>query len=188
MVDFVCEVSKPFPLQVSLQNHQNGRCGADLGGQHLLPEPGQPRHRGQDKQTEEQPGRRQEYDDEDLKIDPVYLFSHTLVLKQKKVPFSVAACNIEVPHHFGILKVYRFQKISAKKNLTSPFWENGKILFSYLAIQQNSYIWYKEDLDLEPCHSNVSWCKVIQMKVLDSLLMSNNHLELFCNLLLARIG
>ena len=83
MIDFACEVNrtkKPFPLQVSLQNHQNGRCGADLGGQHLLPEPGQPRHRGQDQETEEQPGRRQEYDEEDLMIDAMYLFSKNMFL------------------------------------------------------------------------------------------------------------
>ena len=39
MIDFACEVNrtkKPFPLQVSLQDYQNGRGGVYIGGQHSI--------------------------------------------------------------------------------------------------------------------------------------------------------
>ena len=72
----------------------------------------------------------------------------TPVLKWTVVLKCVKECNMHMPYHFGILKVYRFQKVKSKKNLTSPFWENDQTLFLYLVRSQICYIWFSKERHL----------------------------------------
>ena len=51
----------------------------------------------------------------------------TPVLNWMVVLKSVKECNIHMPYHFGILKVYSFQKVTSKKNSKSFLrkWQNS---------------------------------------------------------------
>ena len=100
---------------------------------------------------------------------------YTLVLNWGVVLKCVEECNIQVPYHFGILKVSGFQKWNNEKNLTSPFWDNCKTRFLYLVRSLNHYEWFHWNMLLNLiCITTNRYCTLL-CKVFDATIVSQPH-------------